>query len=70
MDTVLEHSCPFVHAGVFTWGETRGGRKVLRWLIWVLGGKIGAIHQTPRLTNANAGQTNKGFIYKAANQET
>lgn len=32
--------------------------------------KIGAIHQTQHLTNAKASQSNKGFIYEAANRET
>lgn len=35
IDTVLEHSCPLMLMG-FPWEETRGGGKVLRWLIWVL----------------------------------
>lgn len=34
------------------------------------GRKIGAIHQTSHLTNANTGRANKGFIYKAANRKT
>lgn len=35
IDTILEHSCPHMLMGL-TWGETRGGGKVLRCLIWVL----------------------------------
>lgn len=67
-DTISEHSCPLVLMGIYL-RETGEGERCL-------GGssrfsrKIGAIHQTLHLTNANAGLANKGFVYKAANQET
>lgn len=32
--------------------------------------KIGVIHQTVHLTNANAGLAGKGFVYKVVNRET
>lgn len=68
IDTVLEHSCPFMLMG-FTWEKPREGEGCLGCSsgFWR---KIGAIHQTLHLTKANAGLANKGFVYEAANWET